>query len=157
MEAFGLRNFRVVVWLAVALLAFALECRAQASPPISAGILESVRPNSRLEVFYLGTPDCPYCNQWEKKARADLQEWAAAKGVYYVEIRGETLRAPIVERHYPPEHLGVYQQVGPSRGVPRFLLAIDGKVRLSAFGIYRYDEVFLPILKQVAERRANQS
>ena len=32
-----------------------------------------------------------------------------------------------------------------------------GEVRLSAFGIYRYDEVFLPILKQVAERRANQS
>ena len=156
MEAFGLRNLRFV-WLAVALLSFALECGAQASPPISAGILDSVRPNSRVEVFYLGAPDCPYCQQWEKKARADLQTWAAAKGVYYVEIRGETLRAPIVERHYPPEYLGVYQQIGPSRGVPRFLLAIDGKVRLSAMGVYRYDEVFLPILKQVAERRANQS
>jgi thioredoxin-related protein len=157
MEALGLRNFRAVLWLAVALLAFALECGAQASPPISAGILESVRPNSRLEVFYLGTPDCPYCNQWERKARAKLQEWAAANDVHYVEIRGETLRAPIVERHYPREHLGVYQQIGPSRGVPRFLLAIDGKVRLSAMGVYRYDEIFLPIVKQVAERRANQS
>ena len=151
-----MRNFRVVPWLAVALLAFALECWAQASPPISAGILESVRPNSRLEVFYLGTPDCPYCNQWEKKARADLQKWAAAKGVYYVEIRGETLRAPIVERHYPPEHLGVYQQVGPSRGVPRFLLAVDGRVILSAYGTNRYSELFLPALKEAAARRANK-
>lgn len=152
-------NFRAILLLAMTLLTFAFEGRAQAqaTPPVSAGILESVRPNSRLEVFYLGAPDCPYCRQWESKARADLLAWAAAKGVYYVEIHGETLRQPIVERHYPQQYLGVFQQVGPSRGVPRFLLAIDGKVRLNAIGLYRYDEVFLPILKQVAERRAKQS
>jgi hypothetical protein len=129
----------------------------QQSPPLSSGILESVRPDSKLEIFYLGAPDCPYCHQWEAKARGELSAWAAAKGIAYVEIRGETLRLPITDRHFPPEHRKVYEQIGPSRGVPRFLLAIDGKVRLSAFGIYRYDEVFLPILKQVAERRTNPS
>ena len=150
-------NRRVILGLLLAGMLPALDCGAQQSAPVSAGILESVRADSRLEVFYLGTPDCPYCQQWEAKARRDLISWAAAKGIYYVEIRGETLRQPISEQHYPRQYQQVYQQVGPSRGVPRFLLAIDGKVRLNTLGTNRYDEIFLPILKQVAERRANPS
>ena len=130
---------------------------AQQSPPISSGILEAVRPDSRLEVFYLGTPDCPYCQHWEAKARGELVVWAAANGVDYVEIRGETLRLPIDDRHYPAQHKPVFQQIGPSRGVPRFLLAVDGRIRLNTAGTNRYAEIFLPILKQVAERRANRS
>jgi hypothetical protein len=157
METFGLMNRRVVLGLLAAGMLPAIDCRAQQSAPVSAGILESVRPESRLEIFYLGTPDCPYCQQWEAKARSNLIAWSAASGIYYVEIRGETLRQPISDRHYPPEHQKVYQQVGPSRGVPRFLLAIDGKVRLNTLGTNRYDEIFLPILRQVAERRANRS
>jgi hypothetical protein len=138
-------------------MAFAIESRAQASPPLSERILESVRPDSRLEVFYLGAPDCPYCVQWERRARGDLLAWTGAMSIGYVEIRGETLRQPISDRHYPAQYRWVYEQVGPSRGVPRFLLTIDGRVRLSTFGINRYQEVFFPILKEVAARRANQS
>jgi len=152
-----LKNRRTVLGLLLAGMLPALDSRAQQSPPISAGILESVRPDSRLEIFYLGAPDCPYCKQWEAKSRRELVAWAAAKGVYYVEVTGETLRQPISERHYPPQHQKVYQQVGPSRGVPRFLLAVDGQVRLNTLGTNRYDEIFLPILKQVAERRAKPS
>jgi hypothetical protein len=146
------------LWLAAAMLVgltFAIESRAQASAPRSERILESVRPDSKLEVFYLAAPDCPYCIQWEKKARGDLLLWTGGMSIAFVEIRGETLRQPITERHYPPQYQWVYQQIGPSRGVPRFLLAIDGKVRLSTFGVNRYEEVFFPILKEVAARRAN--
>ena len=147
------------LWLAAAAMligvTFALESRPQPSPPLSERILESVRPDSKLEVFYLAAPDCPYCIQWEKKARGDLMLWAGGMSIAYVEIRGETLRQPITERHYPAQYQWVYQQVGPSRGVPRFLLTIDGKVKLSTFGVNRYEEVFFPILKEVAARRAN--
>jgi len=146
------------LWLAVAVLVgvtLAIGSRAQSSAPLSERILESVRPDSKLEVFYLGAPDCPYCIQWEKKARGDLLLWAGGMSIAYAEIRGETLRQPIIERHYPSEYRWVYEQVGPSRGVPRFLLAIDGKVRLSTLGVNRYEEVFFPILKEVAARRAN--
>jgi len=134
---------------------FAIDGRPQPPAPVSERILESVRPDSKLEVFYLGAPDCPYCIQWEKKARGDLLLWTGGMSIAYVEIRGETLRQPIIERHYPSEYRWVYEQVGPSRGVPRFLLTIDGKVRLSTLGVNRYEEVFFPILKEVAARRAN--
>lgn len=147
------------LWLAAAAMligvTFAIESRTQAPAPLSERILESVRPDSKLEVFYLAAPDCPYCIQWEKKARGDLLLWTGGMSIAFVEIRGETLRQPITERHYPPQYQWVYQQIGPSRGVPRFLLAIDGKVRLSTFGVNRYEEVFFPILKEVAARRAN--
>jgi hypothetical protein len=146
------------LWLAAAMLVgvtFAIESRAQAPAPLSERILESVRPDSKLEVFYLGTPDCPYCIQWEKRARAELLLWTDGMSIGFVEIRGETLRAPITERHYPPQYRWVYEQVGPSRGVPRFLLTIDGKLKLSTLGVNRYEEVFFPILKEVAARRAN--
>src|SRR6185369_7860407 len=107
----------------------------------------------------VGAPEQQARGLLSRHARLPVLKSVGEKGArrFASVVRGETLRAPIVERHYPPEYLSVYQQIGPSRGVPRFLLTIDGKVRLSAFGIYRYDEIFLPILKQVAERRANQS
>ena len=147
------------LWLAAAAVligvTFAIDGRPQATPPLSERILESVRPDSKLEVFYLAAPDCPYCIQWERKARGDLMLWTGGMSIGYVEIRGETLREPIIERHYPAQYRWVYEQVGPSRGVPRFLLTIDGKVRLSTLGVNRYEEVFFPIVKEVAARRAN--
>ena len=158
METFRVSNRLGALWLAAAMLVgltFAIESRGQASAPRSERILESVRPDSKLEVFYLAAPDCPYCIQWERKARGDLLLWTGGMSIAFVEIRGETLRQPITERHYPPQYRWVYEQIGPSRGVPRFLLTIDGKVRLSTLGVNRYEEVFLPILKEVAARRAN--
>lgn len=120
-------------------------------------ILELVRADSKLEVFYLAAPDCPYCVQWESKARGELLQWSADKNLGYVEIRGETLQRPITDRHYPAEYRWVYEQIGPSRGVPRFLLAVDGRILLSAYGTNRYAEIFLPALKEVTARRANRS
>jgi hypothetical protein len=136
-----------------------LACATAAQPPIPPAlrsIIAQVKPDSRLEVFYLGAPDCPYCQHWEQKERDDLIVWAAGNGVAYAEIIGETLRQPITERHYPPRHRWVYGQIGPSRGVPRFLLAVDGRILLSAYGTNRYSELFLPALKEAAARRANR-
>ena len=106
----------------------------------------------RIEVFYLSAPDCPYCRHWESQTRPGFLASPEGKAVRYVEIHGETLRQPIEERHYPPEHRWVFQQIGPSRGVPRFLLAIDGKVVLSAYGTGGYTTKFLPALKEALAR-----
>ena len=137
------------------LLSGSVLAQAPAAPRLDA-ILAQVRPDSRLEVFYLGAPDCPYCIEWELKERDDLVAWTTTKGVGYAEILGETLRQPIVERHYPPQYRWVYAQIGPSRGVPRFLLAVDGRVLLSTYGTNRYREIFFPALKEAAARRANR-
>jgi hypothetical protein len=139
-------------------LAAALPTGRAQSPisPALASILAQVKPGSRLEVFYLGAPDCPYCIHWEMKERDDLIVWTAARGIGFAEILGETLRQPITARHYPPQHRWVFEQIGPSRGVPRFLLAADGRVILSAFGTNRYKDAFFPALEEAATHRANR-
>jgi hypothetical protein len=108
---------------------------------------------AEIVVLYLGAPDCPYCRHWESQSRPALLASPEAKAIRYVEVHGETLRQPIEARHYPPEYRWVYDQVGPSRGVPRFLLAIDGRVTLSAFGTGGYSRVFLPALKEAVAKR----
>jgi hypothetical protein len=107
-----------------------------------------------IEVFYLGAPDCRYCRQWESRTRPAFLTSPEGKAVTYVEIRGETLRQPIEARHYPAKYQWVYEQVGDSRGVPRFLLAVDGKVVHSAFGTDGFEMVFLPALRKVLARRS---
>ncbi len=107
----------------------------------------------RIEVFYLSAPDCPYCAHWESQSRAALLASPGGKAVRFVEIRGRTLREPIDARHYPPEHRWVFEQIGPSRGVPRFLLAVEGKIVVSAYGTGEYGTKFLPALKAAVARR----
>jgi len=107
-----------------------------------------------IEMFYLGAPDCPYCRQWESRTRPGFLASPEGQAVKFVEIRGETLRQPIEARHYPPAYQWVFEQVGPSRGVPRFLLAVDGKIVHSAFGTDGFEKVFLPALKNTLARRS---
>jgi len=73
--------------------------------------------------------------------------------VRYHEVRGETLRQPIVERHYPEELKWLGRRLGPSRGVPRFILVVNGEVKWSAFGTNNYESTFLPALRQAVARR----
>ena len=102
---------------------------------------------AEIVVLYLGAPDCPYCAHWESQSRSALLASPEARAFRYVEVRGETLRRPIEARHNPPEYRWVFDQIGPSRGVPRFVLAVDGKVVLSAYGTGGYSQAFLPRLR----------
>jgi hypothetical protein len=111
----------------------------------------------RVEVFYLSAPDCRYCAHWESQSREAFLESPEGRAVNFVEIRGETLRRPIEARHYPPEHRWVFEQIGPSRGVPRFLIAVDRKVVMSAFGTGGYQTKFLPALKAVLANQPPES
>lgn len=115
----------------------------------------------QILVVYLGTDDCPYCRHWEARARGELlaelgssPEW---KAVRFFEIRGETLRQPIVERHYPEELKWLGRQLGPSRGVPRFILVVNGEVKGSVFGTNGYQNIFLPALRQAVERSSGRA
>ncbi len=114
-------------------------------------------PDKSIEVFYLSTPDCPYCAHWESQTRPGFLASPEGRAAKFVEIRGETLRRPIEARHYPPEYQWVYRQLGPSRGVPRFVLAVDGRVVLSAYGTGGFETELLPALRAVLASRSMES
>jgi hypothetical protein len=114
-----------------------------------------------ITVLYLGTNDCPYCQHWEARAKgellAELRTTPEGRVVRYVEVRGETLRQPIVERHYPDDLKWLGRQLGPSRGVPRFILVVNGEVKSSVFGTNSYQNTFLPALRQAVERGSGRA
>ncbi len=107
-----------------------------------------------IAVVYLGAYDCFYCQHWESRAKGELLSSDEGKAVRFFEVMGRTLREPIVERNFPDELKWLARKLGPSRGVPRFLLLIDGQVARSVYGTNDYETVFLPALRQaVAARR----
>jgi hypothetical protein len=114
-----------------------------------------------IAVVYLGTNDCPFCQHWEARAKgellAELRTTPAGKAVRYYEVRGETLRQPIVERHYPDELKWLARKLGPSRGVPRFILVVNGEIAWSVFGTNDYARIFLPALRQAVARRNDRA
>lgn len=114
-----------------------------------------------IKVVYLGTNDCPYCQHWEARAKGELTDELAAspegRAVGYFEVRGETLRQPITERHYPGELKWLARVLGPVRGVPRFVLVVNGKVAWNVIGTNDYERVFLPALRQAVGARAGRA
>lgn len=102
----------------------------------------------KVEVIYLGTNDCSYCRHWEAARKPELLASPEGKAASYREVRGETLRKPIEAAHYPADLKWVAEQIGPSRGVPRFVLAVDGKVVLNVMGTEAYQKSFLPALRR---------
>ncbi len=118
---------------------------------LAAGMASAQAP--RIEVFYLSTPDCRYCAHWDSQSREAFLASPEGRAVAFIDIRGETLRRPIELQHYPPQHRWVFEQIGPSRGVPRFILAVDGRIVMNAFGTGGYQTRFLPVLKAVLANR----
>ncbi len=102
----------------------------------------------KVEVIYLGTNDCPYCRHWEAARKPELLSSPEGKAASYREVRGETLRKPIDAAHYPADLKWVAEQIGPSRGVPRFVLVVDGKVVMNVMGTEAYQQAFLPALRR---------
>lgn len=102
----------------------------------------------KVEVIYLGTDDCPYCRHWEAARRPELLASPEGRAASYREVRGDTLRRPIEAKHYPDDLKWLAEAIGPSRGVPRFLLVVDGKVTHSVYGTEAYQHVFLPALRR---------
>ena len=110
-----------------------------------------------ISVVYLGTNDCPYCQHWEARAKGELMAELRGSPVRYYEVKGETLRQPIVERHYPDDLKWLARKLGPSRGVPRFILLVDGQIAWSVFGTNDYERIFLPALRQAMARHNDRA
>lgn len=120
--------------------------------------IPAIRKEARLEMIYLAADNCPYCAMWESGKKQRLLASPEGKAVRFVEVRQGSFGFPFQKGNYPPEYRWVYDQIGASRGVPRFLLAIDGKVMLSTLGSGAgYDDAFLPALKEVVAARRQAS
>ena len=126
-------------------LAFALLALAPAFIPPAAAA-------ARVELVYFGAHDCFYCQHWEAARRPELLELLRGRDAALVEVRGDSLAAPILRRHYPPGHAWLHDRLGDLRGVPRFVLVVDGKVALTVAGTSAYSERMVPALRKALDQ-----
>lgn len=106
-----------------------------------------------IEVVYLGTDDCFYCQHWQAARKPELLALLRGRQARLVEIRGDTQEQPITERHYPLELKWLFRDLGELRGVPRFVLVVDGKVVLRVHGTSNYTAILEPRLRAELARQ----
>jgi len=109
--------------------------------------------DSRIEFVYIGAHDCSMCRQWEdiqlgpdgRLTRSPL--WPQ---ITFTAIRLPTLRKPFAIDDAPPRlHPVLHDMLArgvPVRGVPSFLLLVDGRLRAHALGPAAFNSLLLPTL-----------
>lgn len=106
-----------------------------------------------IEVIYLGTDDCFYCQHWQAARKPELLALLRGRQARLVEIKGDTQDQPITARHYRPEQQWLHRDIGDVRGVPRFLLVVEGKVVLRVHGTSNYTAILEPRLRAELARQ----
>jgi hypothetical protein len=106
-----------------------------------------------IEIVYFGADDCFYCQHWEAARKPELLALIRGRSARLVEIRGESLDKPILERHYPPQYRWLHKELGDIRGVPRFVLLLDGRIDMKVHGTSNYTALLEPRIRTLLAQR----
>lgn len=101
-----------------------------------------VRPDSIIDLVYLGGPDCPYCRAWEAKELPRLREMEEFKHIRFTHVL-KKIPQPVPQPAGLPAHLmPMYDQMvsktGGRGGSPQFVLLLDGVAVRGGFGTQAY-------------------
>ena len=100
-------------------------------------------------MIYVGGLDCPPCQTWKKKYKA---EWLASPEyarVTWIEIEPAKLKEAYQERHWPGDLKPILDQLPRKSGTPRFLLVRDGNVVGNEFGVGGWPKIFDTVKKEL--------
>ena len=111
-----------------------------------------VRPDSIIDLVYLGGPDCSYCRAWEAKELPKLRNREEYKHIRFTHVL-KTIRQPVPPPAQLPAHLEpMYDQMvrmtGGRVGSPQFVLLLDGVAVRGGFGTQAYHEL-LPAMTEL--------
>jgi hypothetical protein len=110
---------------------------------------------AQVELLYVAAADCGFCRRWEgqylqeRKPRASL-DWS---GVRFTLVDIGTFRNSFgvndVPAHLRPGLAKAMEATGRSgfSGTPRFVLFVDGEVRVQAFGLNAFETRIQPAMK----------
>jgi hypothetical protein len=137
------------IWIAGLVLAclWTAEVAAQAR----------VKPDSIIDLVYLGGPDCPYCRAWEAKELPKLRAMEEFKHIRFTHVL-KKIPEPVPPPAELPAHLkpmyGEMIRLTKNRGgSPQFVLLLDGVVVRGGFGTSSY-HALLPVMTElVASKR----
>jgi hypothetical protein len=111
-----------------------------------------VKPDSVIDLVYLGGPDCPYCRAWEAKELPKLRAMEEFKHIRFTHVL-KKIPEPVPPPEGLPAHLksmhGEMIRLTKGRGgSPQFVLLLDGVVVRGGFGTSSY-HALLPVMTEL--------
>lgn len=118
-----------------------------------------VRPDSVIDLVYLGGPDCPYCRAWEARDLPELRKMEEYKYIRFTHVQ-KRIRQPVPEAEKLPAHLKpmyeqMIRQTGGRGGSPQFVLLLDGVAVQGGFGTQAY-YALLPTLTELVTAKTGK-
>ena len=116
----------------------------------------NARPDSVIDLVYLGGPDCPYCRKWEANELPKLRQMEEFKHIRFTHIP-KRIREAVPQPSALPEHLRPYYNemirvTGGRRGSPQFVLLLDGAAMGGGFGLGAYHHLMPTLTGLVTQK-----
>ena len=139
------------IWLAGVVVAclFATAVAAQVG----------VRPDSTIDLVYLGGPDCRYCRAWEAKELPTLRKMEEFKHIRFTHVL-KKIPQPVPQPAELPAHLKpmydqMIRQTRGRVGSPQFVLLLDGVAVHGGFGTQAYHQL-LPVMTELVTNKTGK-
>jgi hypothetical protein len=118
-----------------------------------------VRPDSTIDLVYLGGPDCPYCRAWEAKELPQLRKMEEYKHIRFTHVL-KKIPQPVPQPAELPAHLKpmydqMVRQTKGRGGSPQFVLLLDGVAVHGGFGTPAYHNL-LPVMTELVTKKTGK-
>jgi len=115
-----------------------------------------VRPDSIIDLVYLGGPDCRYCRAWEAKELPTLRKMEEFKHIRFTHVL-KKIPQPVPPSTQLPAHLKpmydqMVRQTRGRGGSPQFVLLLDGVAVHGGFGTQAFHELLPAMTKLVTNK-----
>lgn len=116
----------------------------------------NARPDSVIDLVYLGGPDCRYCRAWEASELPNLRKMEAFRHIRFTHV-AKRIPEPVPQPAQLPAHLKPHydqlmRQTGGRRGSPQFVLLLDGVAVGGGFGTSAYFDL-LPLISELVAQK----
>jgi hypothetical protein len=111
--------------------------------------------DERITVIYVSALNCPFCRDWEANSKTKWEQSAERSRVDF-----RVVQAPFFERldedHYWSSDIRwIRDQLRISRGTPRFIVVVDGKVVRHKFGVRSWQTEIYPLLQSLLSTKTD--
>jgi len=118
-----------------------------------------VRPDSIIDLVYLGGPDCPYCRAWEAKELPRLRKMGEYEHIRFTHVL-KKIPQPVPQPAQLPAHLKpmydqMVRQTRGRGGSPQFVLLLDGVAVQGGFGTQAYHDL-LPAMTELVTKKTGK-
>jgi hypothetical protein len=119
-----------------------------------------VRPDSTIDLVYLGGPDCPYCRGWEARELPKLRAMEEFRHIRFTHVLKKIPEpVPLPEglpAHLKPMYGEMIRMTRNRGGSPQFVLLLDGVAMRGGFGTPEYHRLLPVMTELVAEKTKSQ-